>query len=197
MKVILNVPYNNCEIPVTGLTLPNSTQIYGVNYKQVVNDVLQVGNNHLQLNSTGFGDLPQMVNDIVNHTEPNYSRMYVVPDQTIFNENEIKYNFNIIISSRLEEDLSNQLDSLSDTLEMCKDITIIFHNSEYYTDYNIVVNPFLEEYDTILCGWSFNLSLNVPYKYNRCDIPIDTFGHKVWKMLDELWNSISKFWKNT
>lgn len=185
-----------CDLPLDSVTLPDEEEIYNVNYKQIVMDILGVGNSHQQLNSVGFGDIHQLTNDIVNHIEPNYARMYVVPDETIFNENEIQYNFNIIISDRLEEDLSNQRDVLNDTLEICKDIAITFHNSEYYTEYNVIIDPFLEEYDTVLAGWTMKLRLNCPYRYDRCESPLYSFERKVWSLIDELWNKISKFWNN-
>lgn len=185
-----------CEIPLDDVTLPDSDEIYNVNYKQVIMDILSVGNAHQQLHSVNFGDIPQLINDINNHVEPDYARMYVVPDETRFNENEIQYNFNIIISDRLEEDLSNQRDVLNDTLEICKDIAITFHNSEYYTNYDIVINPFLEEYDTMLGGWSFNLRLNCPYRYDKCEDPFYSFERKVWSLINEMWNKITKFWSN-
>lgn len=154
-------------------------------YKELLNDLGLIAMNHNQIKSFGYGLLSQITNDIDTKLEPEYVRMYIVPGSTIFNAGSIQYNFSIIICDRVEEDLSNQVDVMSDTLEISKDIFTILHNSygEEFGDFTTYyepqfgsnVIPFLERFETILGGWTLNITINQEYNYNECDIPTDMF----------------------
>jgi hypothetical protein len=130
--------------------------------------------------------------------EPEYPRFYIVPGDTTLNQNEIIYNFNITIMNRLNDDYSNQRDVMNDTLEIIKDIFTKLYLSQYQSEWGASVSPFLEEYETILGGWTLNINITQPYSYNRCEIPIKPFvvKNQKWNELSELWNKISKNWKD-
>ncbi len=196
LNVTINQPfdYNDCVLPFSGLTLPTSVNL--VNYKQVIEDMREIADAHEQINSFGFGQLEQLTMDIVTEKEPIYIKMYVVPETTVLNQNQLTYNLRIIIVDRLNEDYSNQRDALNDTLEIIKDVFTILYLSEYESEWNAVVNPYLEAFETKLCGWSMNLQLTQPFDYNRCVLPERPFVNKKWYELAELWNTISTDWKN-
>jgi hypothetical protein len=197
LNITINQPfdYNTCVLPISGLTLPTSANL--VNYKQIIEDLEDVANSHEQINSFGFGDMTQLTMDVDTKKEPLYTRMYVLPADTILAENQLTINFTIIIADRLDDDYSNQQNVLSDTLEICKDIYTVLYLSEYETDWGATVEPFLERFETVLCGWSMNITLTQPFDYNRCVLPERPFtvGQK-WSELAELWNTIGKDWKN-
>jgi hypothetical protein len=197
MNITLEQPfdYNTCVLPImSGFTLPNSVNL--VNYKQVIEDLEDFANNHEQINSFGYGDLTQLTMDVITKKEPRYTRMYVIPGDTLLNQNELLYNFQIIVTDQLNSDYSNQRDVMSDTLEIMKDIMTTLYLSEYESVWPASVEPFLEEYETILTGWIMNIQLTQPFDYNRCDLPERPFVNKKWYELAELWNEISKDWKN-
>jgi hypothetical protein len=58
------------------------------------------------------------------------------------------------------------------------------------------VEPFLERFETILAGWTLNLTITQPFDYNRCELPELPFTHSTWAELAELWNTISQDWEN-
>lgn len=196
LNVTINQPfdYNDCVLPFSGLTLPTSVNV--VNYKQVLEDLEDIANAHQQINSFGFGQLEQLTMDIKTEVEPVYTKMYVVPNNTVLSQNQLIYNFRIIITDRINEDLSNQRDVMSDTLEIIKDVFTILYLSEYESEWNAVVNPFLERYETVLGGWTMDLQITQPFDYNRCVLPERPFVGKKWFELASLWNEISKDWKN-
>lgn len=197
MNITIEQPfdYNNCVLPVSGLTLPNSVNL--VNYKQVLDDLKEIARAHEQINSYGYGDIEQLTNDIINNKEPQYIRMYILPAQVNLAENELIYNFQIIISDILEDDYSNQRDVMNDTLEVCKDVFTLLYLSEYETEWNASCQPFLERFETVLAGWTLNIQLTQPFDYNRCVLPERSFlPGKKWYELAELWNTISTQWKN-
>lgn len=188
--------YNKCLLPFEGLSLP--TSVYYNNYKQVISDLKSIGNSHKQINSVGFGDVTQLTMDVETDKEPLYTKMYIVPNPVSLNQNEIIYNFQISVMDRINIDLSNQRDVMNDTLEIMKDIFTILYLSQYQSQWGATLTPFLEEYETILGGWTININITQPYPYNRCDIPIPSFviNNKKWSELSELWNTISQNWKD-
>lgn len=186
--------YNSCVLPVSGLTLPASVNV--VNYKQILLDLEEIANAHEQINSFGYGDITQITMNVDTKVEPKYTRMYVLPADTILNENQLTLNFTIIVADKLEEDYSNQKDVLSDTLEICKDIFTVLYLSEYETEWNATVEPFLERFETILAGWSMNITLTQPFDYNRCVLPERYFDNKKWFELAELWSKVDREWDN-
>jgi hypothetical protein len=189
--------YNTCVLPVSGLTLPSSTNL--VNYKQIIEDFKEIARAHEQINSYGYGDITQLTMDINTEQEPVYLKMYLVPGPTQFAQNELIYNFQVIITDQLNSDYSNQRDLMNDTLEVCKDVFTILYLSEYESEWNATCVPFLEEYETILGGWTMNLTITQPFDYNRCDLPELPFvtQNKKWYELAELWKNVTTNWKNT
>jgi hypothetical protein len=197
LNITLEQPfdYNTCVLPISGLTLPVSVNT--VNYKLILDDLNEVADKHLQINSFGYGDITQLTMDVKTKQEPKYTRMYVLPADTVLNQNQLTYNLQIIIADRLEDDYSNQKDVLNDTLEICKDIFTVLYLSEYETEWGATCEPFLERYETILCGWLLNITLTQPFDYNRCVLPELPFTeHKRWFELAELWNTINKDWED-
>jgi hypothetical protein len=199
MDITLEQPfdYNNCILPITsGFTLPNSVNL--VNYKQIIEDLEDFANNHEQINSYGYGDLTQLTMDIETEQEPKYTRMYVIPGDVVLEQNELVTNFQIIVVDQLNSDYSNQRDVLNDTLEITKDIMTTLYLSEYETIWPASVDPILENYETILCGWIMNVQLTQPFDYNRCDLPERPFIPigKRWSELAELWKNVNESWKN-
>jgi hypothetical protein len=197
LNITLEQPfdYNTCVLPISGLTLPQSVNT--VNYKLILDDLNEVADKHLQINSFGYGDITQLTMDVKTKQEPKYTRMYVLPADTTLNQNQLTYNLQIIIADRLEDDYSNQKDVLNDTLEICKDIFTVLYLSEYETEWGATCEPFLERYETILCGWLLNITLTQPFDYNRCVLPERPFTlGKKWFELAELWNTINKDWED-
>jgi hypothetical protein len=158
-----------------------------INYKQLLTDFGSIAYHHEQIRSFGFGDLPQITNDIETDQEPLYTKMYIVPGPITFNQNQITYQLNLIILDKINNDLSNLSEVMSDTLEIQKDLWTILYQSytEQYGNFswNILpqdyptVTPFLESYETILGGWTMALNVYIPFDYNRCTPPvIDNYG---------------------
>jgi hypothetical protein len=187
--------YNECVLPFEGLSLPTSTNL--VNYKQIIEDLEEMAIHHKQINSFGFGDLPELTNDIITKVSPVYPRMYVLPNDTVFDQNQLTYNFQIIVADKLIQDYSNQLDVLNDTLEIIKDIFTRLYLSEYESEWGASVEPFLERFEDVLCGWSITIQLTQPFDYNRCELPERPFiaTNKKWFELSEKWDKISTEWR--
>jgi len=195
LSITINQPfdYNDCVLPFSGLSLPQSTNY--VNYKQVIADFKEIARAHEQINSFGYGDLPQITNDIETKKEPRYTKMYVVPGQTTLAQNELLLNFSIVILDQIDDDYKNQQDVLNDCLEICKDIFTVLYLSEYETLFGATCTPFLERFETTLGGFTLNVTLSQPHDYNRCVLPEDAFNYP-WEQIALLWEQIQIDWEN-
>jgi len=198
MNITVEQPfdYNSCDLPITGFNLPEN--VNEVNYKQILKDLNLLSVAHEQINSFGFGDIEQLTNDIETKVEPKYTRMYVLPGQVTLAQNELIYNFQIVISDILEDDYSNQEEVMSDTLEICNDIFTVLYLSDYETVWGASCEPFLERFETVLAGWTMNMTITQPFDYNRCVLPELPFTtvNKKWYELAELWKNVNDNWKD-
>ncbi len=187
--------YNTCVLPISGFTVPAS--VNKVTYYQIIQDLKGLSQAHEQINSFGFGDITQLTMDVETKQSPVYTKLYVVPNDTILDQNQLTYNFQIIVADRLKDDYSNQRDVMNDTLEIMKDVFTFLYLSEYESEWDATVEPFLERFEDVLAGWTMSLTLTQPFDYNRCNVPERPFVNKKWFELAELWNTISTDWKNT
>lgn len=186
--------YNTCVLPISGFTLP--TSVNKVTYYQIIDDLKGLAQAHEQINSFGFGDITQLTMDIETKQSPIYTKLYVIPNNVSLDQNELTYNFQIIVADRLKDDYSNQRDVMNDTLEIMKDVFTFLYLSEYESEWDATVEPFLERFEDVLAGWTMSLVITQPFDYNRCNVPERPFVNKKWYELAELWNTISTDWKN-
>ena len=104
-------------------------------------------------------------------------------------------NWHVIICDKVEDDLSNQQDVLSDCLEIAKDFYSKAYLSDYDLEWGAILNPWLEETETILAGWTLTISVQQKFDYNRCVLPITTFSTGItWEELEKLWKNVNQEW---
>lgn len=157
--------FNVCVLPIRA-SVELGEQL---TLKKVLKDLNYLCNNHMQVNSFGFGDLKQLTNDIVTDLEPYYTRVYVIPDDSAIVDNVVKYRLQIVITDRLNSDYSNQLDVLNDTLAIATDLfaTLSFQ----YSIPPSTVECFTDNYETIIAGWV--LKVEIQQAIDGCDLPIE------------------------
>ena len=149
------------------------------------------------MNSYGFGDVTQLVNNIETKVEPLYPRLYFLPETSTLNQNQLDINFDVRCLDRIEDNLSNQQDVLSDTLEIMKDFYAKTYLSDYEVLWNASLNPILQETQTELGGWSLIVTIQQKFDYNRCVLPITSFSPGLtWEELDRLWRKINEQWED-
>jgi len=102
----------------------------------------------------------------------------------------------VIVSDKIEDDLSNQVDVMSDTLEIIKDFFSKAYLSDYDAEFNCTVEPWLEKTETILGGWTLTISIQQKFDYNRCVLPILDFGGLTWEQVQQLWKDVEDKWRN-
>ena len=87
----------------------------------------------------------------------------------------IEYDFTIWVADLVKKDRSNELEVLSDTIQIAVDIVsdLIQNNQddEMEITQNISYTPFTEKWDSEVSGWTFELKIRVPSINNECQIP--------------------------
>lgn len=199
LSIVIEQPfdYNSCVLPDADNVFPYNDQSYS-SYYQIIQDFKKFADEHYQINSFGFGDITQLTMDIDTKQEPVYPKMYFIPSTSIFDSNHMHITWQIVMLDQLNADLSNQREVMSDMLEICKDLFARAYLSDYEADWDAVCEPWLEQTETVLAGWTLTMSITQPFDYNRCVLPELPFvvQNKKWYELAELWNTISTAWKN-
>jgi hypothetical protein len=196
IKMTTPFDYNSCNLPIqSGFTFPQDESYSS--YLQILEDWKGFADAHEQVNSWGFGDMEQLVNNILTKKEPLYPRMYFIPNTTTLNVSHFHITFQVIVCDIIDDDLSNQQDVFNDTLEICKDLYAKAYLSDYEVDWNANVSPWLERTETILGGWTLTMSITQKFDYNRCVLPTTSFvDNLTWEQVEELWKNVDRDWKN-
>jgi len=197
MHIKMSAPfdYNSCVLPMTPFTFPQDESFSS--YKQILDDWKSFADNHLQINSFGYGDETLLTNDIETKVEPLYPRIYFVPQRTRLSQNHMHITWRVMVVDKLEDDLSNQVEVLSDTLEIAKDFYAKAYLSDYDVEWDATLEPWLEQTETILAGWTLTVSIQQKFDYNRCVLPITSFlPNLTWAEVSQMWKDVNKQWKN-
>lgn len=194
IKLTIPFDYNSCNLPIVNDFSFGQDESFS-SYYQMIRDWKQFAQAHEQVNSFGFGDVTQLVDDVETKVEPLYPRLYFIPETTTLNQNQLDINFDVRCLDRVEDDLSNQQDVLSDTLEIMKDFYAKAYLSDYEVLWNASLNPILQETQTELGGWSLIVTIQQKFDYNRCVLPIDSFAEGItWEELNRRWKEINQEW---
>lgn len=193
LKIKTMTALDRCAAAFNTWTGSPITHPDGINLKTFTDDFRVLADYHKQIQSFGFGQMDEFtywnemrLKENNNHyNSPYYPYFYVVPDDVIQKFGFMEYNFTFIVSDIIQRDLENQVDVLSDTLQIMDDIIGQFRlsvteslgnfNELYYLDTPITCIPFLEKYDDLLGGWVAKVSIQVETDLDRCDAPFLPF----------------------
>ena len=196
IRMVAPFDYNSCNLPIqSGFTFPQDESFSA--YQQILNDWQEFADVHEQINSYGFGDATELTMDVITKVEPLYPRLYFIPNTTKFSPNHMHITFTVIICDKVDDDLSNQQEVLSDTLEIAKDLYAKGYLSDYDLEWGATLNPWLERADAVLGGWTFDINVQQKFDYNRCVLPLSSFGQGItWEELAQLWKEVNQQWDN-
>jgi len=174
-------------------------------YNNVVNTLLRLGEYHEQISTTSVGDIwaidlgdkntkfPLLHINPTNVTTGDSQLVYnfqifvmdMVSEKADWTKNNADANFN-----KLAKTLSNEQDVLNETLQVCTDfIGMLRHSSRqslegvndinepiYFTQDQFTIEPFSERFDSLCCGWVFNIGVLVQNDFQTCNIPVTNAG---------------------
>jgi hypothetical protein len=110
-----------------------------------------------------------------------YPFMHVVPSNVTYAKGMKTFSFQIVLADlpRDKEDKSEyQREALSDLQRIAEDLVAEITNhrvlfGDLITVNNVSLEPFLEEFQHTLTGWTVSLDLLVPYYWDACSIPAE------------------------
>jgi hypothetical protein len=168
-------------------------------YNNVINTLKNIGDNHSQITTTTSGDIFDI--DLAKNTK--FPLMHVNPVNVTTGESELTYNFQLFVMDMVSEkenwteaniqsanNLSNEQEVLSETLQICVDIIGVLRHSLqagalggteidqslYFTEGQFTIEPFTERFDNELTGWVFSIGIIVQNDFQTCTIPMQNRG---------------------
>ena len=110
-----------------------------------------------------------------------YPFMHVIPSNVTYSQGMKTFSFQIVLADlpRDKEDKSEyQREVLSDLQRIAEDLIAEITNhrvlfGDLITVNNVSLEPFLEEFQHTLTGWTISLDLLVPYYWDACSIPAE------------------------
>ena len=168
-------------------------------YNNVINTLKNIGSQHLQIATVTTGD----IFDINLEKMEKFALMHINPVNVTTGDFGLTYNFQIFIMDLVSEkenwteaniqsadNLSNEQEVLSETLQISVDIISMLRHSEHQSTQNEddinkalyfatgqqTLEPFTERFDNLLTGWVFSLSVVVANDFNACTIPVTAGG---------------------
>ena len=186
-------PSNTPTPSITPSVSASGVPQVSINFKTIADDFLNMSNYHKQINSFGLGNIDGISylttsrdkQDNPHSQPPIFPLLYVVPS-TVVNDLQYKtWEFNSVVMDIVQRDLSDQVDTLSDTLQMLQDIISQFrlsvtaaeglYNNKYYLDEFVNCTPFMEDYADMTNGWNGLLKLKTMTPLNRCAAAYNTW----------------------
>lgn len=130
-----------------------------------------IATNHRQINSYGSGELY----DIVTSGDTNYPLMYtMLESSTIANKVE-SLVFTILIMDIVKGGRVNEDEVASDMYEIVRDVIALLQAPTYdwmeFDEQSVVIEPFTERFTDSVTGYSFKVTLLLPFAFDRCVVP--------------------------
>jgi hypothetical protein len=201
---LTSTPTNTPSVTPTNTPTPSITPsvpppsatplpVYGINFKTIADDLKYLANSHKQINSFGLGNVDELSyyttsrdkQDNPNSQSPYFPLLFVVPSNIVNDLQFKEWDFNIVSLDIVERDLDNEVDTLSDTLQILNDVISQFrlsvtnqqgnYNYLYYLDDTVTCTPFMEKYSDMTNGWTGLIKVKTKTPLDRCAAAYNTF----------------------
>lgn len=139
---------------------------------EVVHELEQIANNHLQINTFGFGD----VWEIATSGDITYPLMWTTIDGVDISTKDKTevYRFSLLFMDIVKNGEINETEVLSDQLSIAKDVLALLKSPSYewtFEDNTSTLEDFTERFVDSVSGWKMNISLRLPFTSDRCVVP--------------------------
>ena len=155
-----------------------------MNYKDVVNRIQTIVEDHKMLVDFGYGQ----VSDIKTRAQgtegeadgADYPYLFLNPTQHVRTQQQITYNFNMIVMDMAREEeaheYQNFLNIQSDSIQYIDDVVArlyYFYKDKPEVSMDLNYTPFYERFQDDLAGATATLSITVPNSINECIAPFN------------------------
>lgn len=135
---------------------------------QLVAAIQALGENHALIKRTFQGTIVDFLS-----TENLYPAMLFDVTGAAINGSEQSINFEMYFMDRVAQDVSNEMEVLSDQLQTAQDIVAQMRNqnNEYELADNVQITFFVDDTGDVLGGVRLDITINLGYISNRCVVP--------------------------
>lgn len=139
---------------------------------QVIKQIEDLGNAHQQIKSTFYGSAFDFLSKGSDALYPAF--LFDINNASI-NGKTLTLSFSLFFMDRMLPEESNFQDVLSDQLLTAQDILaqLTYNDFDFVLQDTATLNSFIENTPELLAGWQTDISLDLPYIYNRCEVPTD------------------------
>jgi hypothetical protein len=142
-----------------------------ITLNQVIKNLNNIASAHYQINSFGNGN----VTEFATSGTTNYPAMWVDYQPAQVQGGAYLHVVTIYISDRMLKGNLNELEVLSDMQQVCLDVIAQCRSNIYgwsLVSDSVTLNPFYHtRFDDETAGYFFDLTLRIPFTYDRCQIP--------------------------
>jgi hypothetical protein len=138
---------------------------------QLVAAIQSLGDNHALIKYTFQGTIIDFLT-----TENLYPAMLFDVTGASINGSEQSINFELYFMDRVAQDLSNEMEILSDQLQTAQDIIAQMRNQllEYELADNVQITFFTDDTGDALGGVRCDITINLGYISDRCAVPVNS-----------------------
>lgn len=137
---------------------------------QVIKTVKDIAEAHDQINTVYFGNL---VDFLSKGSENVYPAMFYDLTGSSISGTTLTMNFSLYFMDRMVAEQTNQTEVLSDQLSIAQDIVaqLKFNAFDFAIQENVTLTYFTEDTPDLLAGVRAEVSLDLPFTADRCQVP--------------------------
>lgn len=137
---------------------------------QIVQALKDLGNKHAQINTVKYGDFQNFLDD----KDIKYPLMLIGYPTPSVSGKELTYRFSFMFLDMTLKEMSNVEEVISDQMEIALDIYSLLSDNNYAWEYPTAAT-FTQVFDDTTPEWlggcSMDVSITVPFAYDRCQVP--------------------------
>jgi hypothetical protein len=142
-----------------------------ITLNQVLNIIRTICSNHAQINSFIFGQ----ISEISASEQEQYPLVWCDVNDSQMSERLFTLNLSLYVLDIQRVDNSNEIDVLSDTLSIGRDLIAALNNPTYQDYFNVKYDvnftQVREGFPDIVDGWKLDIGLELMELNDRCQIP--------------------------
>lgn len=158
-------------------------------YKEIVDRIKEVVDNHLMLVDFGYGNLSDIKVD-----EANYPFAFLNPTSHARSGQSVTYRFNLILMDMVKDE--DYLKIQSECQQYIDDILAHLrfgYNDQVDLTLSVALTPFKERFQDEVAGMTATLEMEVPLRLSDCYTPI-IVDDLVWRLTETEWINEEETW---
>jgi len=150
-------------------------------YNLIIRTFREFADAHLEIQNFGNGDIWE----IVEHNQLldwNFPLLWVADQPASIGDGTFTWNFNVLTMSLVDKDETNENDVKSDMAQVLLDLLAYLEQKTAETG-NVTwmrvqlvksgsMTSFTERFEDEVTGWGMTIGLQIPLKYDNCNLPM-------------------------